>query len=62
MSSRLDKTWGQGLVIAQTSNAEISPDEAMHAATLLEAKRKTIETCELEARLNKIEARLEGGT
>jgi hypothetical protein len=46
-------------VITQIAQSEIAPDEALHAATLLEAKRKAIETCELERRLADIEQKLE---
>ena len=40
------------------ANGAISPDEATTIAGLLEAKRKAIETIELEARLATIEKRL----
>jgi hypothetical protein len=46
-------------VITQTAQGDIAPDEALHAATLLEAKRKAIETSELEARLGALEKTLQ---
>jgi hypothetical protein len=48
-------------VITQMSEGKIAPDEALHAAGLLGAKRQAIETIELESRLSKIEERLLGG-
>ena len=46
-------------VITQTAQGDIAPDEALHAATLLEAKRKAIKTSELEARLGALEKTLQ---
>jgi hypothetical protein len=46
-------------VIIQMAGADIAPDEALHAATLLEAKRKAIETTELEVRLASLEKTLQ---
>ena len=44
-------------VIAQTAKGDISPDEATNVTALLEAKRRAIETCELEARISRLEER-----
>src|SRR5262245_45808377 len=46
-------------VIAQTAKGDISPDEATNVTALLEAKRRAIETCELEARLGALEKTLQ---
>jgi hypothetical protein len=48
-------------VIAQTAKGDITPDEATNVTALLEAKRRAIETCELEGRLIAIELRLGNG-
>jgi hypothetical protein len=44
-----------GAVLEATGTGEITPDEAALIASLLETKRKAIETVELEARLTKLE-------
>ena len=44
-----------GAVLEATGSGEITPDEAALVASLLETKRKAIETVELEARLTKLE-------
>jgi hypothetical protein len=46
-------------VIVQTAKGDLSPDEATNVTALLEAKRRAIETTELEKRLADIEAKLE---
>ena len=45
----------QGAVIAVMAKGEVTPDDASTIASVLEAKRKAIETVELEARIEKIE-------
>jgi hypothetical protein len=47
-------------VIAQTAKGDITPDEASNVTALLEAKRRAIETCELESRLAAIEFAIRG--
>lgn len=47
-------------VLEATAQGEITPDEAALVASLLEVKRRAIETVELEGRLTKLEAAKEG--
>jgi hypothetical protein len=51
-----DITAAQGAVIAAMANADITPDEANTIAGVLEAKRRSIETCELEGRIADLES------
>jgi hypothetical protein len=44
-----------GAVIAEMAKGELAPDEAQMIAGILEAKRKAIETTEIEARLARLE-------
>lgn len=44
-----------GAVIAAMAVGDITPDEANTIAGVLEAKRRSIETCELEARMTALE-------
>ncbi|MBL6948938.1 MAG: hypothetical protein ISR51_09720 [Rhodospirillales bacterium] len=44
-----------GAVIAAMARGEITPDDAGTIASVLEAKRRAIETVELEARLSELE-------
>ncbi|MFP6732272.1 MAG: hypothetical protein VB959_00345, partial [Rhodospirillales bacterium] len=50
-----DITAAQGTVIAAMARGEITPDDASTVAGVLEAKRRAIETVELEARLSELE-------
>jgi hypothetical protein len=47
----------QGAIIEHAAAGEITPSEAHAMASLLDLRRKTIETCEIEARLAALEAR-----
>lgn len=44
-----------GAVIAEMAKGALAPDEAQMIAGILEAKRKAIETTEIEARLTRLE-------
>ncbi len=50
-----DITAAHGVVIAAMGRGEITPDDARAIADVLEARRRAIETVELEARIEKIE-------
>jgi hypothetical protein len=50
----------QGAIIEHAAAGEITPSEAHAMASLLDLRRKTIESCEIEARLAELEARLPG--
>ena len=50
-----DITAAQGAVIAAMARGEITPDDASTVAGVLEAKRRAIETVELEKRLDILE-------
>jgi hypothetical protein len=52
-----DITAAHGAVIAEMAKGEITPDDAAAIAGVLEARRRAIETVELEARIEKIEQR-----
>jgi hypothetical protein len=52
-----DITVAHGAVIAAMAKGEITPDDAGTIASVLEAKRRAIETMELEARITEIEQR-----
>jgi hypothetical protein len=45
-------------VLRATADGELTPEEGASIAAVLEARRKTIETAELEARLDAIEKRI----
>lgn len=47
----------QAAIIEHAAAGEITPSEAHIMASLLDLRRKTIETCEIEARLAALEAR-----
>ena len=51
----------QGAIIEHAAAGDITPSEAHTMAGLLDLRRKTIETCELEARIAELEARPPGG-
>ncbi len=51
-----DVTAAHGTVIAAMAQADITPDEANTIAGVLEAKRRAIETVEIEERISKLEA------
>ena len=50
-----DVAKAQGTVIGAMAIGDITPEEATVVAGVLEAKRRAIETCELEARLTALE-------
>ncbi len=50
-----DITAAHGVVIKAMGRGEITPDDARAIADVLEARRRAIETVELEARIEKIE-------
>ena len=45
----------QATVVAAVAGGELSPDEGMALSGLLEARRKALETEELEARIRRLE-------
>jgi hypothetical protein len=47
-----------GGVLTATSIGEITPEEAVHIAQVVEIRRKTLETIEIEERLASLEARM----
>lgn len=47
-------------VVAQMAAGEITPDEAGAVVAVIEAKRKAIETDEIDRRLREVETKLEG--
>ena len=50
-----DISKAQGTVIGAMAIGDITPEEASVIAGVLEAKRQSIETCELEARMTALE-------
>jgi len=50
---------GHSVIAESLAEGEITPDEAATVASVLEVKRRTIETVELEQRLAKIEQQIE---
>jgi hypothetical protein len=48
-------------ILRAVAGGEISPDEAGHVAGLIETRRRTLETLELEARITSLEQRKETG-
>ena len=50
-----DVVQGYGAVLAAVSDGSITPDEASTIAHVLEAKRKAIETIEIEKRISALE-------
>ena len=50
-----DVAKAQGTVIGAMAIGDITPEEANVVAEVLEAKRRSIETCELEARMTVLE-------
>jgi len=55
-----DVTKAQGLVIAAMAVGDITPDDASTIAGVLEAKRRAIETVEIEERLSQLESQGSG--
>ena len=51
----------QGAIIEHAAAGDITPSEAHTMAALLDLRRRTIETCELEERLAALESRMPGG-
>ena len=56
VETALDVTTAQGLVIAAMARGDITPEDASTIAGILEAKRRAIETVEIEERLTQLEA------
>lgn len=48
-----------GAVLMATSSGEITPEEAVSIAQVVEIRRKSVETLEIEQRLASLEARIE---
>ena len=61
MSTPADVTTALTAIIAQMAEGEITPDEAAVAASVIETKRKALETEELDRRLAAIEQQLARG-
>ena len=61
IASLQDVLAAQGAIIEHAAAGDITPSEAHTMAGLLDLRRKTIETCELEERLAALESRLPGG-
>jgi hypothetical protein len=51
-----DLVAGLQAVLDATANGDLTPDEAQVIGGLIEMKRKTIETAEIEERLSRLEA------
>ena len=58
MSTSADVTTALAAIIAQMAEGEITPDEAAIAASVIESKRKALETEELDCRLTALEQQL----
>jgi hypothetical protein len=58
MSSPADVTKALSAIVAQMAEGEITPDKAAVAASVIETKRKALETEELDRRLRAIEEQL----
>ena len=58
MSTSADVTSALTAIIAQMAEGEITPDEAAIAASVIETKRKALETEELDCRLTALEQQL----
>jgi hypothetical protein len=61
MSTSADVTTALAAIIAQMAEGEITPDEAAVAASVIETKRKALETEELDRRVAAIEQQLSKG-
>ena len=61
MSTSADVTTALAAIITQMAEGEITPDEAAVAASVIETKRKALETEELDRRLAAIEQQLSKG-
>ena len=61
MSTSADVTTALAAIIAQMAEGEITPEEAAVAASVIETKRKALETEELDRRLTVIEQQLAKG-
>jgi hypothetical protein len=59
MSSPADVTTALSAIVAQMAEGEITPHEAAVAASVIETKRKALETEELGGRLTAIEEQLQ---
>ena len=61
ISSPADATSAISAIVSQMAEGEITPEEAAVAASVIEAKRKVLETEELDRRLTAIEQQLGKG-
>jgi hypothetical protein len=53
-----DVTAALSAIVSQMADGEITPDEAATAASVIESKRKALETEELDRRLTALEQQL----
>jgi hypothetical protein len=58
MDTAADVEMALGAVVLSMASGDLTPDEATAIASVIDAKRKAIETVELEVRLRAIEARI----
>ena len=58
MSTSADVTTALAAIMAQMAEGEITPDEAAVAASVIETKRKALETEELDRRVAVLEQQL----
>jgi hypothetical protein len=58
LGTAADLSKALGAVLTAISRGEIAPEEAVSVAQLIEVKRKSFETLEIEERLASIEARM----
>jgi hypothetical protein len=58
MLTPADVTTAMSAIISQMAEGEITPEEAAVAASVIETKRKALETEELDRRLSVIEQQL----
>jgi hypothetical protein len=61
MSTSADVTTALAAIMAQMAEGEITPDEAAVAASVIETKRKALETEELDRRVAVLEQQLATG-
>src|SRR5262249_9701715 len=58
LASASDLPKALGAMLTATSRGEISPEEAVNLAQVVEVRRKSLETLEIEERLASLEARM----
>ena len=61
MLTPTDVTTAMSAIVSQMAEGEITPEEAAVAASVIETKRKVLETEELDRRLTSIEQQLAKG-